>query len=108
MSNSLSRRRSGARHGARMAEAAIDQELARQAAARDAEHVAAVERRVAARQAEAERPKLTADDVRGCRFVRDPYGWHKVVRVSAKSVTVETPWSWTERIALTKILEAKS
>ena len=101
----FSQRRSGARHGARMAEAAIDAELARQAKIREADHAAATARRLAAREAEAARPKLTADDVRGARAVRDSYGWHRVVRVSAKSVTIATPYSWTERIALDKILE---
>lgn len=103
----FSQRRSGARHGARMAEAAIDAELARQAELREAEQVAATARRLAAREAEKARPKLTADDVRGARAVRTSAGWHPVVRVSAKSVTVATPYSWTERIALDKILEVK-
>jgi len=51
--------------------------------------------------------ELTLDAIRSARLVRDRYGWHKVVRVSAKSVTVETGFSWTERIPLEKILEAR-
>jgi hypothetical protein len=105
---SLSQRRSGARNGARLAEAAIREEKQRQHedALREADQVS--ERRRAAREAEKVRPKLTADDVRGGRFVRDSLGWHKVVRVSAKSVTVETAYSWTDRIALDKVLEVRS
>ena len=38
------------------------------------------------REPEAQRRRLTADDVRGAAMVRDRNGWHKVVRVSAKSV----------------------
>lgn len=51
---------------------------------------------------------LTIDAIRAARFVRDRSGWHKVVRVSAKSVTVETGYSWTDRIALDKVLEVRS
>lgn len=65
-------------------------------------------RRRAAREAETARPKLTAGDVLGAEYVRDQFGWHKVVRVSEKSVTVETPYSWTDRIALTKVLEVSA
>lgn len=106
--NSLSRRRAGARNGARLAEQAIREERARQAAEAEAQEAERAARRKAAREAEKARPRLTADDVRAARFVRDEFGWHKVVRVSAKSVTVETPYSWTDRIPLAKILEARS
>jgi hypothetical protein len=71
---------------------------------RKVEHAA----RLARREAEKERPKFTADDVRGSAAVRDEFGWHRVVRVSKKSVTVETPYSWTERIALDRVLEVRS
>lgn len=102
----LSRRRAVMRNGARLAEAAITAERQRQAdeAVERAAELSAI--RKAEREAEKARPKLTADDVRGARAVRDEFGWHRVVRVSAKSVTVETPYSWTERIPLTKVLEA--
>lgn len=107
MSNSLSRRRAGARNGARLAEAAIGEELERQQRERDERQAALVAQRKAEREAEARREKLTAEDVKGSTFVRDSLGWHRVVRVSAKSVTVETPYSWTDRIPLGKILEAR-
>jgi hypothetical protein len=104
---SLSQRRSGARNGARAAEAAIREELGRQAAERETQHAEGVARRKAAREAEALRPKMTADDVRGAVAVRDSIGWHRVVRVSAKSVTVQTPYSWTQRIPLAHVLEVR-
>lgn len=63
--------------------------------------------RVQARQTERDRVKFTADDLRDAIAVRDSIGWHKVIRVSAKSVTVDTPYSWTDRIAVEKVLEFK-
>ena len=56
----------------------------------------------------AERTKpvpFTPDELRAARAVRDAYGWHKVARVNAKSVSVETGYSWTDRIDITKILQ---
>jgi hypothetical protein len=89
----------------------IDREVARQARERRKEARAAAQERYAARKAdraaEKARHKLTADDVRGAVAVRDAHGWHRVVRVSAKSVTVETAWSWTERIPLDRVLEVR-
>lgn len=41
-------------------------------------------------------------------LVRDRYGWHRVVRASKKSVTVETAYSWTERIDRGKIVETRA
>lgn len=88
-------------------DAQIDRHLAEQRREARVEQKRQHAERVAAREAEAARPKLTADDVRGARFVRDQYGWHRVVRVSAKSVTVEMPYSWTGRIPLVKVLEVR-
>jgi hypothetical protein len=61
-----------------------------------------------AREAEARRVPLTAADIHGARLVRDRIGWHKVIRCSAKSVTVETGHSWTDRIDIGKILEVRA
>jgi hypothetical protein len=83
-------------------DAQIDRHLAEQRRAARADYKA---RREAAAAKEAARVRLTVEDVKGARFVRDSCGWHEVVRVSAKSVTVETGYSWTDRIALEKILE---
>jgi hypothetical protein len=70
--------------------------------------LACLERRAEREAAEAAaRAELTPEAIKAARFVRDRTGWHKVVRVSAKSVTVETGYSWTDRIALDKVLEVK-
>lgn len=103
--STLSQRRSGARNGARLAETAIRDELDRQQAERDDRHAAGVARRKAEREAEAARAKFTAGDLAGASHVRDSVGWHRVVRVSAKSVTVATSYSWTDRISIAKVLE---
>lgn len=102
---SLSQRRAGARNGARLAERAISEEKERQAQEAASRQVELVAQRKAARQAESDRPRLTAEDVKGARIVRDSCGWHEVVRVSAKSVTVKTAYSWTDRIPLDRILQ---
>lgn len=60
-----------------------------------------------AREAEAARVHLTAEEVRGAQEVRTRHGWRRVVRVNAKSVTVETGWSWTDRVPLAKVLEVR-
>lgn len=101
----LARRRAGARNGARAAEAAIDAELQRQADKAAAKHAEGVARRKAERAAEAARRKFTAADLANATHVRDSLGWHRVVRVSAKSVTVATAYSWTERIRLEHVLQ---
>lgn len=55
-----------------------------------------------------DRARLTHDDVKGATHVRTELGWHKVVRVNAKSVTVETGHSWTDRYEFDLILEARA
>ena len=41
-------------------------------------------------------------------LVRDTYGWHRVIRVNAKSVSVESGYSWTDRIPMSNVLETRS
>lgn len=103
----LGQRRAGARNGARLAEAAIREEKQRQSDEEAARQDGLKAARKAARDAETARVRLTCDDVQDARFVRDSLGWHKVVRVSGKSVTVETAYSWTDRIALDSLLEVR-
>jgi len=67
-----------------------------------------LEARAEAEAAEAVRVRFTAADLAGVTHVRDRFGWHRVVRVNAKSVTVETGYSWTDRIALDGILEHRT
>ena len=80
------------------------------------ESVAAVKAEAAAKWAErkAEAAALnepvpfTDEQYRSARLVRTKLGWHVVVRVSAKSVTVKTGYSWDDRIQRSKILEVRS
>ena len=58
-----------------------------------------------ARQAEADRVKLTRAELVGAVAVRTSAGWHKVAKLNAKTVSVETGYSWTDRIEFAKILE---
>lgn len=51
---------------------------------------------------------FTRDELNAAKYVRDRHGWHKVARVSAKSVSVETGYDWTDRIPLARILEVRS
>lgn len=88
-------------------DAQIDRHMAAQRREARAQQKRDHEARIAAREAEKARPKLTAADIKGATLVRDQYGWHEVVRVSAKSVTVKTQWSWTDRIPLVRILESR-
>lgn len=57
---------------------------------------------------ESPRPVVATTPVevpRTATAVRTRFGWHKVVRVNAKSVTVKTPYSWTDRIAIGNIID---
>lgn len=62
-------------------------------------------RTLAYEQAEASRVRFTREDLSGAIVVRTTGGWHKVARVNAKTVSVETGYSWTDRIEFDKILE---
>lgn len=64
--------------------------------------------RKAAARSEAERPKFTAADLAEARLIRDRFGWHRVVRVNAKSVTVATGHSWDDRIPLARVIEFRT
>lgn len=50
---------------------------------------------------------FTEEQYRAARYVRTKLGWHAVVRVSTKSVTVKTPYSWDDRILRSKIIEVR-
>ena len=54
------------------------------------------------------RERVAADDIKDATHIRTLTGWHKVVRVNAKSVTVATPHSWTDRYRLDEILETRT
>jgi pantothenate synthetase len=85
-------------------ERTIDQAVAAVKAGQDAERVAA---RAAYRAATAPVP-FTPDELKAARAIRTSVGWHRVIRVNAKSVTVATEYSWTDRYSIDKILEVKS
>lgn len=100
----LSQRRSWARHGAREIQRTIDEAKAALAADAAAERAAAK-----AAYAESVKPiPYTPAQLAAATHVRTSTGWHKVVRVSAKSVTVETGYSWTDRHPLTRIIEVRT
>lgn len=103
MTTPLSRRRAGARNGARLAERAIDEALAAQQAERDRLRAEGVARRKAAREAEKAREKFTAADLAGAEIIHDGFSWRRVIRVNAKSVTVGTAYSWTERVPIEQV-----
>lgn len=57
--------------------------------------------------AERDRVRFTREDLAGSRFIRTSGGWHKVVKVNAKTVSVETGYSWTDRHPFEKVLEVR-
>ena len=80
------------------------------------ESVAAVKAEASAKWAERKAESATRNEpvpftdeqYRAARLVRTLLGWHIVVRVSAKSVTVKTGHSWDDRIQRSKIIEVRS
>jgi hypothetical protein len=100
-------RRRGGRRGDERHWAAYDREAAAQAAVREQERLVRVlEHRLERARRDAQAPRDLAALARGW-FVRDRHGWHRVVRVNAKTVSVETGYSWTDRIPLERIIETR-
>lgn len=88
--------------------AAYDREAAAARALSAAEQEAERKAAAAARAAvDAEAHRDLASLTRG-DHVRTRHGWSKVVKVSAKSVSVETGYSWTDRVPHSKIIETRS
>lgn len=100
----LSQRRSFDRHGDREIQRTIDAAKAQLAADAQAEREAA-KAEYARRTAPV---PFTPEELKAAKVIRTAVGWHKVVRVNAKSVTVETGYSWTDRYAIDKVLEVRS
>jgi len=99
----LSQRRAHARNAAAAGMAQIiaaKTELAKQRA----EEYAAARAAFAKRN---EKIDYTPEQYKTAKVVRTVTGWHKVVKVNAKSVTVETPYSWTDRIEAARIIEVR-
>lgn len=55
--------------------------------------------------AERDRKRFTREDLIGSTWVRDGMSWRKVAKVNAKTVSVETGYSWVDRIAFEKITD---
>ena len=92
----------------RSRQAAYDRESAAWAsAAAQEEVVSMVAHRLAVAEKIATLPEVTPELLADAKAVRDRFGWHLVARVNAKSVTVETAYSWTDRIPHDQILEVK-
>jgi hypothetical protein len=93
--------RSAFRARAAATERQIDQAVESERAERRAEWEA---RKAAHAANESSRHRYTRDELDGVQGVRTADGWHPVVRVNAKTVTVHTPYSWTLRIPFDRIL----
>lgn len=93
--------RSAYRARAAATERSVDAALAEAKEARDVEQAA-----LSAAYAEQTKDvPFTPEELKAARAIRTAYGWHKVSRVNAKTVSVETGYSWTDRIDITKILQ---
>lgn len=88
----------------RTTDSRLQRAVAAQQAAQALDHKAGL---AASREREAARTRLTHEQIKGATHVRSEHGWHEVVRVNAKSVTVKTPYSWTETIPHEKIHEVR-
>ena len=51
---------------------------------------------------------FSAGELKAAVVIRTAMGWHKVAKVNAKSVSVETGYSWVDRIPLEKIIEVRA
>lgn len=60
-------------------------------------------KRLEVRIAEIERHRLTREDVLGATLIHDGISWRKVVRVNAKSVSVDSGYSWVDRVSFDQI-----
>ena len=100
----LSQRRSWAKHGDREIQRTIDEAKARIKAQEDEDGA----KRLAVYKAATAPVPFTTEELRAATHIRTDIGWHKVVKVNAKSVSVETGYSWVDRYALEKILEVRT
>lgn len=60
-------------------------------------------KRLEARVADMERPRLTREDVLGASQIHDGTFWRKVVKVNAKTVSVDSGYSWVDRVPFEEI-----
>ena len=59
------------------------------------------------RIAELDRVRLTREDILGARWVRTAGAWRKVVRVNKTTVSVDSGYSWVDRIDFSQVLEVR-
>lgn len=52
---------------------------------------------------EANRRIYTREDIVGAGFIHDGHSWRKVVRVNKTTVSVETGYSWVDRVLFEKV-----
>lgn len=64
-------------------------------------------KRLESRIAEIERVRLTREDVLGAVLIHDGISWRKVIRVNAKSVSVDSGYSWVDRVTFDQIRAVK-
>lgn len=96
------------RYGRGGIDAALDRYAAAHRRKARRENRAKVLRRKAEREKDAQRPRFTRSRVVGSTHVRDQFGWHRVVRVNSKTVTVETKHSWNERIPFDRVFAVRT
>lgn len=92
------------KRGAGSLDRQIDRNLKRIEAEKEAERRQAI----AANQERYKRVPFTRDELEAARAIRTSSGWHRVVKVNTKSVTVSTGYSWNDRYELDKVLEVKA
>ena len=61
--------------------------------------------RLVREQAERDRPKLTAEDLAGARFVRTRFAWHQVVKVNRKTVKIVVEPGMDDLLPISKVLQ---
>ncbi|MGV0109816.1 hypothetical protein [Arthrobacter sp. CP30] len=93
-----------ARQHAAGIERTIDQAKASVAAQQDTER----QQDIAANRERNAPVPFTSEELKAARAVRTTSGWHRVAKVNAKSVSVETGYSWTDRYTLAQILEVRA
>lgn len=87
---------------------AYDREAAAVRAAVEEERREAHRGRAAAMAAADAKAHRDLDSLKPGDAVRDRNGWHSVVRVNAKSVSVPSGYSWVDRIPLERIIETRA
>lgn len=91
--------RSGGVQAYRRRAAAVEREIDAAVAAVNAERRAEHDKAKAAHaEREASRRRFTRDEIDGAGLIHDGYRWRKVVRVNKATVSVESGYSWLDRI----------